>query len=278
MLPTIYRWARQLSLCVSLKRLQPCRSPSSQKGKVRLLLVVLALFRASVSALRQPIGRITTLNRNRLVADEADSLFYKTPRLVNHADDAWLQELTTLYRSRLPPGGRVLDLMSSHVSHLPDDLPLARVDGHGMNAEELARNPAFRLGATHVQDLNREPSLPFAADATYDAILCCCGVQYLEEAERVFAECSRVLVPSSGVLIVSFTNSFFFQKALYGWSERGMATRSKLVRDYMRAAGGFASVEVEGGGTGLLAQLGSISGLGGDPFCAVVGTRDDSVL
>jgi len=45
----------------------------------------------------------------------------------------------------------------------------------------------------------------------------------------------------------------------------------------MRAAGGFGSVEVEGGGTGLLSQLGSISGLGGDPFCAVVGTRDNSV-
>ena len=35
--------------------------------------------------------------------------------------------------------------------------------------------------------------------------------------------------------------------------------------------------QVEGSGTGLLSQLGSISGLGGDPFCAVVGTRDDSV-
>ena len=44
----------------------------------------------------------------------------------------------------------------------------------------------------------------------------------------------------------------------------------------MRAAGGYASVELEGDGTGLLAQLGSIGGLGGDPFCAVVGTRDES--
>ena len=35
-------------------------------------------------------------------------------------------------------------------------------------------------------------------------------------------------------------------------------------------------VEVEGDGTGLVAQLGSISGLGGDPFCAVIGTRDET--
>ena len=50
------------------------------------LQLVLLLCGASVSALRQPIGRITSLNRNRLVADEADSLFYRSPRLVNHAD------------------------------------------------------------------------------------------------------------------------------------------------------------------------------------------------
>ena len=31
------------------------------------------------------------------------------------------------------------------------------------------------------------------------------------------------------MLLVSFTNSFFFQKALYGWSERGMATQNRAV-------------------------------------------------
>ena len=63
-------------------------------------------------------------------------------------------------------------------------------------------------------------------------MLCMAGVQYLQEPESVFAECSRVLKPN-GVMIVAFTNSFFYQKAIYGWSERGMATRAKLVRDYM---------------------------------------------
>lgn len=231
---------------------------------------------ASSAALRQPIGRIDSLNREKLVASDPDSLFYSGPRLVNHADDAWLAKLTALYRRRLPPGARVLDLMSSHVSHLPDDVSFARVDGHGMNAEELTQNLAFAGGEYWVHDLNNEPALPFAADAAYDAVLCCVGVQYLQEPEQVFAECSRVLAPESGQLIVSFTNSFFFQKAIYGWSERGMATRAKLVKDYMRAAGGFAEVEIEGDGTGLIAQLGSISGLGGDPFCAVIGTRDAS--
>ena len=54
----------------------------------QLLPLGLLLSGASVSALRQPIGRITSLNRNRLVADEEDSLFYRAPRLVNHADGA----------------------------------------------------------------------------------------------------------------------------------------------------------------------------------------------
>jgi hypothetical protein len=53
-----------------------------------MVQLVLLLSGASVSALRQPIGRITSLNRNRLVADEADGLFYRSPRLVNHADGA----------------------------------------------------------------------------------------------------------------------------------------------------------------------------------------------
>ena len=66
------------------------------------------------------------------------------------------------------------------------------------------------------------------------------------------------------------------EKAIYGWSERGMATRAKLVRDYMRAAGGFDDITIEGDGTGLVAQLASIGGLGGDPFAAVVGRRNGS--
>ena len=160
--------------------------------RVRYLLLSILLGPAGIRALRQPIGRITSLNRNKLVTDEADTAFYRSPRLVNHADDAWLRKLTALYRSRLPSGGRVLDLMSSHVSHLPENVPLARVDGHGMNEEELKANPAFAGGSVWVHDLNQEPALPFAEDAAYDAVLCCCGVQYLQEAEQVFAECSRV--------------------------------------------------------------------------------------
>ena len=237
--------------------------------------LILALAIGSAQPLRRPVGRITSLDRRKLVASVSDSEFYKSPRLVAHADDAFLRKLTALYRERLPAGGVLLDLMSSHISHLPPAMSFARVDGHGMNAEELSKNPAFAGGQWWVQDLNEDPALSFAADGEYDAVLCMAGVQYLQEPESVFAECSRVLKPN-GVMIVAFTNSFFYQKAIYGWSERGMATRAKLVRDYMRAAGGFDDITIEGDGTGLVAQLASIGGLGGDPFAAVVGRKNGS--
>ena len=239
-----------------------------------MLLGSATLFNLAVcsctSAVRQPIGRIKSLDRRKLDSS-SDSSFYTSPRFVTHTDYAFILALTELYRERLPVRANVLDLMSSHVSHLPQERDDLRVSGHGMNAEELDANE--RLAAWTVQDLNIEPCLPFAPSASFDAILCCAGVQYLVEPERVFAECARALRPG-GLLIVSFTDRFFFPKAIQGWIDRGMATRARLVKDYMRAAGGFHDdVEIIGSGTSILAQLGSLSGLGDDPFVAVVGTR-----
>ena len=71
---------------------------------------------------------------------------------MNHIDDATIAALTDYYREVLPPGGAILDLMSSWVSHLPADVAFARVAGLGMNAEELAANP--RLTDSCVHDLN----------------------------------------------------------------------------------------------------------------------------
>lgn len=49
--------------------------------------------------------------------------------------------LTGLYRERLRAGWDVLDLMSSWVSHLPPEVRFRRVVSHGLNVQELARNP-----------------------------------------------------------------------------------------------------------------------------------------
>src|SRR5580704_17022603 len=109
---------------------------------------------------------------------EEDELFYEPPRLVCHIDDGAIAALTEFYRSVLPAGGVLLDLMSSWVSHLPPETRYAEVIGLGMNAAELTANP--RLARWFVQNLNRDPSLPLA-DASVDAAMICVSVQYLEQ-------------------------------------------------------------------------------------------------
>ncbi|GIR24335.1 MAG: hypothetical protein CM15mP39_01460 [Synechococcus sp.] len=70
-----------------------------------------------------------------------DAIFYSEPRFVHHLDAGFRARLTALYRERIPPCAQVLDLMSSWVSHLPDDVSYDNVIGHGLNAEELSANP-----------------------------------------------------------------------------------------------------------------------------------------
>ncbi len=129
--------------------------------------------------------------------------------------------------------------MSSWVSHLPEEVAFAHVEGHGMSAEELARNP--RLDHFFVQNLNENAALPLE-DASFDAVLCAVSVQYLQQPGAVFAEVARVLKPG-GVCIVSFSNRMFFQKAIQAWREASGPERAALVRRYFRAAGGFAEPE-----------------------------------
>ena len=70
-----------------------------------------------------------------------DTAFYRQPRFVAHIDPGAIAAVTRLYREVLPPGGVLLDLMGSWISHLPDEVSYAEVIGHGMNADELAANP-----------------------------------------------------------------------------------------------------------------------------------------
>jgi len=75
------------------------------------------------------------------IDETSDPFFYRTPRLVTHIDDDACAALTAYYADILKDGDRILDLMSSCVSHLPADLKPELVVGHGMNATELAANP-----------------------------------------------------------------------------------------------------------------------------------------
>jgi SAM-dependent methyltransferase len=174
-------------------------------------------------------------------ADEApDPEFYGAARLVVHVDPPTLAALTDAYRELLPAGARVLDLMSSWVSHLPPETEYREVVGLGLNAEELARNP--RLTRAVVHDLNREPRLPFP-DACFDAALCALSVQYLVRPVEVFAEVARVLRPG-GVCAVGVSHRLFPTKAIAGWQLLAPAQRPQLVAHYLALTGDYEAARV----------------------------------
>lgn len=201
--------------------------------------------------------------------DTNDTLFYDYPRFVTHVDPGFIQQLTDLYRLRLKPNSRIFDLMSSWVSHLPQEMQFARVEGHGLNQEELARNP--RLDNYFVQNLNQNQKLPLA-DQSFDAVLNTVSVQYLQYPEAVFAEIYRVLKPG-GVVIVSFSNRMFYQKAIQVWRDGSAADRVDLVKHYFESVPGFSSTEVM---TNLSSPgfLQWFNPSAGDPFYAAIAHRE----
>ena len=198
-----------------------------------------------------------------------DNLFYSYPRFVTHVDEGFIQQLTDLYRERLKPKTRIFDMMSSWVSHLPGEMEFAHVEGHGLNAEELARNP--RLDHYFVQNLNENPQLPLK-DQDFDAVLNAVSVQYSQYPEAVFTEIHRILKPG-GLAIISFSNRMFYQKAIQAWREGSEANRVELVKSYFESVPGFSSPEViarKSTARNFLQWFGAASG---DPFYAVIAQR-----
>ncbi len=203
--------------------------------------------------------------RNKLDPSN-DLLFYDAPRFVTHVDEGFIAQLTELYSAHLSPNSRILDLMSSWVSHLPSEMTFDHVEGHGMNAEELARNK--RLDHYFVQNLNEDPKLPLA-DSSFDAVLNTVSVQYLQQPELVFAEVRRILKPG-GIAIFSFSNRMFYQKAIAAWRDGSEAERVELVKQYFAQTPGFSEPEVQSktGGASAIFQMFGLPG--GDPFYAVI--------
>lgn len=187
----------------------------------------------------------------------SDTGFYAQARLVNHIDDRAIAGLTAWYREVLPAGGRILDLMSSWVSHLPPEVRYAEVVGHGMNLRELEANP--RLDRRFVQNLNEDQVLPLA-DASIDAACICVGIQYLQHPVEVLREVARVVRPG-GPVVISYSNRCFPSKAVAIWQALAGPDQAGLIGLYLRRAG-FAEVE------GREVVRG---GRAGDPLWAVTG-------
>ena len=206
--------------------------------------------------------------------ESSDTFFYDAPRFVTHVDDGFIQRLTDLYRDRLTPGSRIFDMMSSWVSHLPDDLALDWVEGHGMNAEELAKN--HRLDHYFVQNLNETPKLPLA-DQSFDAVLNTVSVQYLQQPEAVFGEIYRILKPG-GLAIISFSNRMFYQKAIAAWRDGSESNRVSLVKGYFKSVPGFSTPEVITHTPSIPPILQMLGMPGGDPFYAIVAERMEPLV
>lgn len=178
--------------------------------------------------------------------------FYGVPRLVTHIDDRAIAAVGALY-DELGIDGEVLDLMSSWVSHFAR--PPRRLVGLGMNAAELAANPA--LAERVVADLNVDPTLPFP-DASFDDATCCVSVDYLVDPVAVFREVARVLRPG-GRFVVTFSNRCFPTKAIRGWLRTTDEQHVRIVGAFFQLAGGFGHP---------VAALRTPTGIG-DPLFAV---------
>ncbi len=172
-------------------------------------------------------------------ADEsADERFYALDRFVTHIDDDAIAAVGALYRE-LGLDGDVLDLCSSWISHF--DPPPPRLVALGMNAAELAANPA--AGEWIVRDLNADPTLPFD-DRSFDAATCCVSVDYLTRPLEVFAEVARVLRPG-GTFVLTFSNRCFPSKAIRGWLATDDRGHCAIVAAYVEATPGLGDPVVQ---------------------------------
>jgi len=171
--------------------------------------------------------------------DEApDEEFYRLPRFVTHIDDRAIAAVTQLYREYFPPGGEILDLMSSWISHLPPEVEYYRVIGLGMNEAELRRNE--RLDSYVIQNLNAHPRLPFG-DAEFDGVGICVSIDYLTRPVEVLREVGRVLKAGSPT-VITFSNRCFPSKAVNIWHQLDDKGHMRLVERYLREAGNWKDV------------------------------------
>lgn len=174
--------------------------------------------------------------------DETDDAeFYARDRFVEHLDSLALATVEKLVGELIVEEAPViLDLMAGWDSHIPAKLRPAEVVGLGLNPRELGRNQA--LSKRIIQDLNREPSLPFP-DGYFDAVLNTVSVDYMTRPLEVFREVGRVLKPG-GLFLVIFSNRMFPQKAVKLWRQASEEERVIYVQALFEHAESFDPVRV----------------------------------
>jgi SAM-dependent methyltransferase len=176
----------------------------------------------------------------RRVDEGPDAQWYAEPRFVQHIDDGAIAALKSYYGSIIGPNDGVLDICSSWVSHLPENLKLQSMVGVGMNQQELARNA--HLTRFFVKDLNTTPNLKEISNESTDVVICNVSVDYLIHPVSIFEEMHRVLRPG-GSAHMAFSNRCFPTKVIGKWMEMNDEERRKWVGGYFWASGEWAGVE-----------------------------------
>jgi SAM-dependent methyltransferase len=194
----------------------------------------------------------------RRTDETPDPAFYGPPRLVTHIDDRAIAAVGVVY-DHLNVAGRVLDLMSSWISHFRR--PPLELTVLGMNAAELEANGMAAVRVVH--DLNVDPELPFG-DATFDAAVCCVSVDYLVHPIELFRSVRRVVVVGAP-LVITFSNRCFPTKAIHGWLATDDEGHVDIVAEYFHRAGGWSEAQ---------AMLATPPDTPGDPLYAVWATAE----
>jgi len=242
------------------------RPPHPSRDEVESLFNPTYIWDESLPFVSEDMDR---LNQN------PDSLFYDTPKFVEHIDDVAVKALTSFQRDRLEKIAeklgkksenlRILDACSSWVSHIGEwrcESP-GEVIGLGMNAEELKANPI--LTARIVKDLNQDVSLPYK-DSSFDVVLCQLSIDYLTKPVEFMHEAFRILRPE-GEVIITFSNRLFFEKAVAVWTGKSDLDHMETVGQYMHYSGAnLRSIHA-------FDLLPSAAKSGGDPLYAVIGIK-----
>lgn len=171
-------------------------------------------------------------------SQEDDAAFFSRQMPDSLMDLGARTAVTALYRTAMPVGGHVLDLMAGSLSHLPEDAVFQEFVGLDVNKKALAANPS--LSRFVVQNLNSDPILPFQDDC-FDAVLLCDGLAYLVRPQAVLEEILRVLKPGLP-LIVTFSDQVLPAKAVAIWQALEPEDRVRYVAALMQRSG-FGTVD-----------------------------------
>lgn len=168
-----------------------------------------------------------------------DKAFYHQPRLTSHIDDRCHINLIQKYSQLIiKKGAKVLDLMSSYQSHIPEFYDL-EIIGLGMNIDELKANR--QLKDFLLQDINENPKLPFNNES-FDYVLCDLSIEYLIRPMEVLQEVHRIL-SKDGLLCISFSNRYFPQKVIKTWQELHDFEKLGYVIELLRQSDNFKELK-----------------------------------